>query len=150
MTDPLVALSDADAERLLIAVARARGGATKPLEATAELREALARESGAMAGQAISPGELARLSLLLLAEDPASRRAIEAMAEQPPESPQRFDAGASVALTAAVLFALQTEIDIQRGKDGKWSFKFKKSGEQRAGKAVDGEAGVVPRVVRPA
>jgi hypothetical protein len=63
--------------------------------------------------------------LLVLAEDPDTRNAIETMAGQP-QSLQKFDLGASIALTTAVLMVLQTHIHFERGTDGKWSLKVEK------------------------
>jgi hypothetical protein len=124
--DSILALSDSDAERVLITVARARAGSMELVDTTVELRGSLAAEFGPMAGCLVSRGDLARQALLVLAEDRASRQAIETTAEHLSELPQSFDGGASFALTAAVLFVLQMEVDFQRGKDGKWNFKLKK------------------------
>jgi hypothetical protein len=55
-----------------------------------------------------------------------TRNAIETMAAQP-QSLQKFDLGASIALTTAVLIVLQTHIHFERGTEEKWSLKVEKN-----------------------
>ena len=43
-----------------------------------------------------------------------------------PQSLQKFDFGASIALTAAVLIVLQTRVKFERGRDGKYSLLVEK------------------------
>jgi len=130
MTDP-TKLYDITARHILTTIARARSGGLPP--DLAGLRDVLATEFGmAPPATSVSPGDLARQALLVLAEDPATRHAIEAMAlEDPPLTRQTFDTGTTIAIGAAAYFALTTEIDIQRVK-GQWSIKLKKKAADSA------------------
>jgi hypothetical protein len=123
MTD-LSQLDDATAQRILTTIARARPA--NPPDDSPNIRHALADEFEiAPSHTAVSPGDLARQALIVLAEDPATRLAIESMASEDPTARQTYDAGASIALGLAVYFALGTALDIERDKQGKWSFKMK-------------------------
>jgi hypothetical protein len=73
----------------------------------------------------VSDGELARQALLVLAEDPETGNAIEAMAASN-ASAEKFDFGATLGLTAAVLIVLQTHVRFARNSDGKWNLKIEK------------------------
>jgi hypothetical protein len=121
----LARLDDATAQRILATIARARSASTP--EDSPEFQQALADEFKiAPSPTGISAGELAREALIVLAEDPATRLAIDSMArEQAPAGLQKYDGGATIALGVAAYFALSTAIDIQRDKQGKWSFKMK-------------------------
>ena len=55
----------------------------------------------------------------MLAEDPETRQAIATMAANLPETPSKFDAGATLALATAVLIVLQTHVRFQRDAQGK-------------------------------
>ncbi len=79
------------------------------------------------ASAAAEPGELARQTLRLLAEDPAHAEPIAALVSGP--APERFDLGAvsGTLLITTVLFALGSHIEFERDKQGYWSFKFKKT-----------------------
>jgi hypothetical protein len=99
--------------------------APEKVDWTSDLRQALASEFDTNPATPVSDGELARQALLVLAEDPDTRDAIETMAAQR-QSLQKFDFGASIALTAAVLIVLQTRIRFERGKDGKCSLLVEK------------------------
>ena len=48
------------------------------------------------------------------------------MASNLPETRSRFDAGATLALAAAVLNALQTNVPFQRNERGKWTLTIEK------------------------
>jgi len=142
--DAIRNLNDQTARQILDQIARSR----QPLQAqaldlTPDLRQALAGavetspvvepqgelEAGSIVGpqaRLVSEGELARQALLLLAEDPDTRCAIEIMAANLPEARTRFDFGATIALTTAVLFALQTHVRIDRDKDSKWTLTIEK------------------------
>lgn len=74
----------------------------------------------------VSEGELARQALLVLAEDPETRTAIERMAARSEVRFQKFDFGVTIGLTAAVLFVLQTHVKFERRPDGKWSLQLDK------------------------
>jgi hypothetical protein len=121
----LAHLDDASAQRILTTIARVR--ARDLPEDSAQLRSALADEFKlAPTHASVSAGELARQALMVLAEDPATRLAIDSMAREEGSGGLRtFDGGATIALAVAVYFALSTALDIERDKQGKWSFKMK-------------------------
>lgn len=120
-------LDDITAQEILGAMARSRARAIdQNVPWSASLGQALAHEFHVDQGTAlVSEGDLARLALLLLADDPETRAAIEAMAASK-ESAQKFDFGATIGLTAAALIVLQTHVSFGRGSDGKWSLKVEK------------------------
>lgn len=92
-----------------------------------EQQEALAKWLGRpVPASPVSEGDLARQALTLLAADPLKRQAIMAMAAEPPSRAEQFDAGATIAIGAAVLFILQTYVRFERDKDGKWSLEIRR------------------------
>jgi hypothetical protein len=124
--DDIAVLSDATTRRVLATVARARlhGGAT-PLELTPDLGRALAEALDiAPPHEPASEGDVARLALRLLAEDPVQRQTILTLASEPPR--ERFDFTATLAVAAAVLLVLQTHLRFARDKDGKWTLTVEK------------------------
>ena len=127
MPDIIRKLDDVTAQRILGVIARSRTAVVPgKIDWTADLRQALASEFDVgPATTPVSDGELARQALLVLAEDPDTRNAIETMAVQP-QNLQKFDFGASIALTAAVLIVLQTRVKFERGRDGKYSLLVEK------------------------
>jgi hypothetical protein len=127
MPEELQKLDDLTAQSILKVIARSRSDTgPEKVDWTADLRQALASEFDAKpVTTQVSEGELARQALLVLAEDPDTRIAIETMAAQP-QSLQKFDFGASIALTAAVLIVLQTHIRFERGTDGKYNLLVEK------------------------
>src|ERR1035441_7329976 len=101
MTD-LSQLDDATSQRILTTIARARS--SNPPDDSPNLRTALAHEFEIVPSHTtVSPGDLAREALILLAEDPATRIAIESMANEPPTARQTYDGGATIALGLAVV-----------------------------------------------
>jgi hypothetical protein len=124
MTD-LTQLDDETAQRILTTLACARS--KEPLPDLAGLCHVLADELGiAPPTTTVSPGDLARHALLVLAEDSATRHAIEAMAlEDPPATRQTYDTGTSIALGVAAYYALTTAFDIKYA-NGPWSIKLNK------------------------
>ncbi len=120
-------LDDNTAKKILGIVARSRKQATDQVVAwDPNLGQTLAQEfelSG-VAGP-VSDGELARQALLLLAEDPETGNAIETMAASS-ASAEKFDFGATLGLTAAVLIVLQTHVRFERNSDGTWNLKIEK------------------------
>jgi len=128
MADTIRNLDDLAAQHVLAVIAKSRArSAREDLPWNSNLRQALAGEFQVEPGEAsVSEGELARQALLVLAEDPETRSAIETMATAAEQSPQKFDFGASVGITAAVLFVLQTHIKFDRQPDGKWSLQLEK------------------------
>jgi hypothetical protein len=127
MADIIRKLDDVTAQRILSVIARSHAATvSRKVDWTSDLRQALASEFDAgPVTTSVSDGELARQALLVLAEDPDTRNAIETMAAQP-QSLQKFDFGASIALTTAVLMVLQSHIQFERTNDGKWSLKVEK------------------------
>lgn len=120
-------LDDETAQRILTTIARARSGSLSEAPPLSGLRAALVDDFQVVASHtSVSAGELARQALMVLAEDPATRVAIDSMAAEAGSGGcHRFDVGGTMALGFAAYFALSTAIDIQRDKDGKWSFKMK-------------------------
>lgn len=115
-------LDDATAQRILTAIARARSTGQPP----PDIQKALADQFQIAPGTPISDGELARQALIVLAEDPQTALAIESMAAEEDDSPHRtYDGGATFAMGIAAYFALSTALDIERDKQGKWSFRMK-------------------------
>ena len=82
------------------------------------LRNALADEFKVARSHAgVSAGDLARQALIVLAEDPATRLAIDSMAgEEGSGNLRTYEGGASIALGVAAYFALSTAVEIQRDK----------------------------------
>jgi len=146
MTD-LSQLDDATAQRILAAIARARSGKV-PEPLPPDLRQALADDFQVAPSHSIpSDGDLARQALIVLAEDPATRSAIDAMAAEASSSRlYAFDSGASIFLGIAAYFALSTALDIKRDKDGTWSFhmKVKPASEAAVKKLVEKLIGYLP------
>ena len=128
MDEVIRMLDDAAAQRILARIARSRlpADATPPAW-TPDLRQALA-EAFAVSptAQPLTDGELVRQALLLLAEDPATRDAIHAMAATGAAAPLKYDAGTTVAVVTAVLIVLQTYVRFERDKQGKWSVVVEK------------------------
>jgi hypothetical protein len=128
MTDTIRNLDDLAAQHILDVIARSRAhGSTEAISWNSNLRQALAGEFQIEPGAApVSEGELARQALLVLAEDPETHKAIETMAAAAERSPQKFDFGATIGITAAVLFVLQAHLKFERRPDGKWSLQLEK------------------------
>jgi hypothetical protein len=143
----LTQLDDATAQRILAAIARARSR-NVPEPPFPALRQALAHDFQlAPSRTSVSDGDLARQALIVLAEDPATRLAIDSMAaEEGSAGIHTFDGGASIALGIAAYFALSTALDIKRDKDGKWSFhmKVKPASEAAVKKLVEKLIGYLP------
>jgi hypothetical protein len=110
------ALDDATAERLLATVAkhRLRAPAGTPATPTPELTEALAQAVGpAPAAAAPTRGELARATLLLLAEDPARQKELEALIRHPPPEVYAADPVTLAILGTAAVVVLQSYIKVE-------------------------------------
>jgi hypothetical protein len=113
------ALDDATAERVLSTLARHRlqpaAGAVTTL--TADLARALTQSTGEVAEVAqATPGELARATLLLLADDPARPPELEALVTNPPAQRMGVDPVTLTALTTVALVVLQTYVKIEYDK----------------------------------
>jgi hypothetical protein len=75
-----------------------------------------------------SDGELAKVTLLLLADDPKAHTALLMAIEHRDEEPtgrESFDP-ITLGLGVAALVVLQSYIKIERDQSGKWTFKFEK------------------------
>jgi hypothetical protein len=121
-------LEDDRARRILDAAVRHHIAPGSALELTPVLRRELAAAFD-LTDASLSPvseGELVQQALLVLAQDPEIAAAIQSMAAQPAAGPQKFDFGASLALTAAALIVLQTRYKFERHKDGAWSITLEK------------------------
>ena len=128
MSDTIRNLDDLAAQHILAVIVKSRAhSSAEGIPWNSSLRQALAGEFQLEPGATpVSEAELARQSLLVLAEDPETRKAIETMAAAAEQSPQKFDFGATIGITAAVLFVLQTHIKFDRQPDGKWSLQVEK------------------------
>lgn len=119
-------LDDAAAQRILLTIARADEHSAEFIAHSRELRMALAQHFGvALAPTEVLPGDLARQALSVLAADGQTRRAIELMADRPPERSTSYIDPFGVTLAIGALYALQTQVEIGRDKAGHWSFKLK-------------------------
>jgi hypothetical protein len=119
-------LSDADARRLLLSLTRPL--AEDPARTTtpdAALVLALTTAFGAPAITAPpDEGDLARTALRLLAADPATAPRLTALLDGP--RAERFIDPNTIAITTAVLLALQLHVRIERTKDGQWKLLIEK------------------------
>jgi hypothetical protein len=127
MDDLILSLSDEKAEAVLAAMMQplARGGEYET-GLTPGLGRALGEAFGVGPGEGkpASEGDVARQALLVLAQDPAKHQALAALIEG--DTPRSFSVGLDVAVIAGVLILLQTHVKIEKGKDGKTSWKIEK------------------------
>jgi hypothetical protein len=128
MHNLISSLDDSKACQILSQIARARAHVeTKTFQLTPDLRAALASAFGVSAQPlSVSEGDIARQALLLLAEDVDTRRAIETMSTNLPETATQYDGGLTVAIGAAAFLVLQTYVHVERDKEGKWTVKLEK------------------------
>lgn len=129
MSEAIENIDPVRAQKILSVVARSSRQISLPTEVTPELWKELASAfclSECTTTKPASEDELVKQALSVLAEDPERRAAIETMAAQPDSEPQKFDFGASLSLTAAVMIVLQTHLRFERQEDGKWSVKVEK------------------------
>lgn len=121
-------LDDAAAIHTLKTIAQARLQPAEPeLNATPELREALAASFGGSAERPASEGDLARAALDVLSEDPEFAEPIRMMSQQGSAAQTRYgDPFTPIALTTAALLVLQTRIKFKRDSKGKWSIEVEK------------------------
>jgi hypothetical protein len=115
-------LSDAHAQHVLTTFAKNQAGYHDAV-LSPELVEALGYYQEP-ASTDISEGDLARATLLLLADDPQYRPIIDAMVSNP--STQQFGLVETTAIMGAVLFVLGIHVTVERDKVGKWQFKIEK------------------------
>ena len=120
LTQRIDALSDARAQHILTTFARNQPdyheAALSP-----EWLEALSSEP---ASAPVSEGDLARAALLLLADDPAQRPIIDAMASH--QAAEQFGLVETAVVMGSVLFVLGTHVKLERDQAGKWTFKIEK------------------------
>jgi hypothetical protein len=127
LAEVLARLEGEQLRSILDAVVGGRCGAVELAPPGAALRVELASafEIESNSSAAVTEEELARQALLVLAEDPETAAAIEALAAQPLRR-ERFDLGLTVAVVTAAVVALQTRVQFERGEDGRWSVKVDK------------------------
>jgi len=129
LTDDINALDDNTAERLLATLAENRllppdGAAAAP---TPDLIEAMDREVGpAPVAAAPSRGELARATLLLLAEDPDRRAEIDTLIRRPPPDVYAADPVTLIVVGTATLAVLQSYIKVKYDQEKGLRVKIEK------------------------
>jgi hypothetical protein len=124
------ALDDDSAKDILAAVAerRLQPGDGAVTEITPELMQALAGAVGGAGDTAsATEGELARSTLVLLAEDPARQGELQALVGNP-QSARTFavEPITFAILSTATLIALQTHVEISYDRKSGWKIVVKK------------------------
>jgi hypothetical protein len=119
LTASIHGLKDATAERILATIANHRlqptGGSATTW--TPELSQALTQAIGEVPDTTTGThGDLARATLLLLAEDPARRPELQALIENPPAEKFAVDPVTITLLGTAALVVLQTYVKIEYDK----------------------------------
>jgi hypothetical protein len=124
MEDLIKSLDDATAIRTVGILARRSGGGIQT-ELTPEIIRVLQDEFSVAPGpQRSSKGDLARQTLIVLAQDSGTREAIARLTRGTP--PQSFESVTTVALIAAALIALQTHVRFERDSKGKLKLLIEK------------------------
>lgn len=141
LANRIAALSDGDAVRIVESIARAQRPLVEPPPTSASLRTALRQEFGVEpSGEAPGEGDVARTTLLFLAEDPDYRPVVESRLEGGGE--QRLVVG-GVALATAVLTVLASSVEFEIAKDrhgnSSWRFHYKKPSIKAAAKPLVGK-----------
>ena len=114
-------LDDTTALRVLEALVRTRPRDEVP--DAAQLAQSLtARTSASATVVPASDADLARATLVWLAQDPQQRRVIDTLVAAP-AAPARFAFVPGLGTLACVLLILKTKVLIERDKDGRWHFK---------------------------
>lgn len=121
----IASLDNATARRVLDAIARAQTPSTSAT-LTPELHQALRDFAAVSEAVAVSTsdGDLARIALLLLADDPQQQPILTALIDGP--APARFGVLETTALISAVLIVLQTRVKFERDKQGRWTLTIEK------------------------
>ena len=120
LTQRIEALSDARAQHILTTFAR-----NQPSYHEAALSpEWIETLSGDSPSAPVSEGDLARAALMLLADDPAHRPIIDAMASHQPA--EQLGLVETAAVMGSVLFVLGIHVKVERDKAGKWTVKIEK------------------------
>jgi hypothetical protein len=117
LTADIEALEPAEAVRILRAIAKPRLRTQPAAEPTSDAK--LASDLAAAPEE-----EVAKVCLLLLADDPDMRPVVAAMVENPAAA--SFVDPATLAIGLGALVVLQSYIKFERDKEGKWTFKFEK------------------------
>ena len=117
-------LNDKTAVHILNIIAKSRMQTEDvETEASAELVQALQSEFAVEpAEDEAAPGDLARDTLLLLADDPAFKDPLMNMLTGPQAKGFGVDPIVATAVITAALVILQTRVKIEYDKKGKWSF----------------------------
>ena len=124
--DRVAALSDREALRVLALVVDHGGDLPDPAWSR-EIEERIhqaAQDTAPPAEQPVSAAELARATLLYLADTPEFSAAVGKAAAMPPIS-SRFEL-AALGVGALVLIALKTEVKLTRSEEGRWSLLIHK------------------------
>jgi hypothetical protein len=135
-------LEDGTAERILATVAKHRLQPTGDVVTalTPELAQVLTQATGETpSASPATPGELARTTLLLLAEDPARQAELQALVRNPPAEKFAVDPLSMSVLTTAALVALQMHVKIEYDKQKGWRVKLEKPTADKSllGKVID-------------
>jgi hypothetical protein len=134
LEDQIRQLKDEEAVRILEAVAGAKLNVDEgayQTELSPELGRAL-REEFALGPEEAKPtdeGDLAREALIVLAEDPKERPALESFLRDPSAAPTRMavlELAGGTAVLVAALVVLQTHVKIRRDAKGNLSWSIEK------------------------
>jgi hypothetical protein len=130
LTARIQQLDSATAERILRVVAQHRvaEGIADRIELDASLVQALSAEADLPVNvPPATSGDVARIALLILAEDPGHRSAIDQMVAKPPlDTTESYDPTAFLAIGTAALVILQMHVKVEKTPGKAWSFKFEK------------------------
>jgi hypothetical protein len=118
--------TDYQAIRIVGLIGEAHRGETPSGPERAELIRDLARLLDTTDVPCPSDDEAAAAALELLAKDPRFAGPVKAARNGPQASALGFGVVESTFLIAGLIVALQTAIDFERDKDGRWSIKIKK------------------------
>jgi hypothetical protein len=124
--DRILKLDDKAAAQLLMGFGSSHTNLDVPTglddQLTNQLRKSL--DVGAEQMAQNSTGDLARAALLVLAHDPARREELAMIIASGPA--QKFVVVEAAVVISAVLIVLQTHVNFERDKRGKWSVKVEK------------------------
>jgi hypothetical protein len=119
-------MTSQQATRIVELIGEAHQGQVPAGPERAALVRALARMLDTKDTPCPSDDQAATAALDLLAKDPWFAGPIQAMMTGPETRSMGPGAMESASLIAALLLALQTQIDFERDKDGRWSIRIKK------------------------
>ena len=128
ISDWIASLDDETAARALktFSAARLGEGQCQP-QCTPELRAVLEEHFSSAGPDTTQPseGELARRALRVLAQDAELAEQLRTLASGSVAQKMTVDA-AEIGIVTAALVALQTHVDIERDKDGRWRLRIRK------------------------